>query len=99
MASSRPFLYTQLWLQSVLGLPAIGAGLVLLPSAGTAFVVSAAGGRFLHGMAARWPIGEGMVLIGAGSLLRTGLTASSGWVPLMAAWWSAASGSAWPPRC
>jgi EmrB/QacA subfamily drug resistance transporter len=79
-----PFLYTQLWLQSVLGLPAIGAGLVLLPSAGIAFVVSAVAGRFLHGMAARWPIGAGLVLIGAGSLLRAVLTASSGWVSLMA---------------
>jgi predicted MFS family arabinose efflux permease len=79
-----PFLYTQLWLQSVLGLPAIGAGLVLLPSAGIAFVVSAAAGRFLHGMAARWPIGAGLILIGAGSLLRAVLTASSGWVSLMA---------------
>lgn len=79
-----PFLYTQLWLQSVLGLPAIGAGLVLLPMAGVAFVVSAAAGRFLHGMAARWPIGAGLILIGAGSLLRAVLTASSGWVSLMA---------------
>ena len=79
-----PFVYTQLWLQSVLGLPAIGAGLVLLPLAGTAFVVAAVAGRFLHGMAARWPLGAGMVLIGAGSLLRTFLTASSGWVSLVA---------------
>jgi EmrB/QacA subfamily drug resistance transporter len=79
-----PFIYTQLWLQSVLGLPAIEAGLVLLPSAGTAFVVSALAGRFLHGMAARWPLGAGLVLIGAGSLLRTFLTASSGWASLMA---------------
>jgi predicted MFS family arabinose efflux permease len=79
-----PFVYTQLWLQSVLGLPAIGAGLVLLPMAGVAFVVSAGAGRFLHGMAARWPLGAGMVLIGAGSLLRTFLTASSGWVSLIA---------------
>ena len=79
-----PFVYTQLWLQSVLGLPAIGAGLVLLPMAGVAFVVSAGAGRFLHGMAARWPIGAGLVLIGAGSLLRAFLTASSGWPALMA---------------
>jgi EmrB/QacA subfamily drug resistance transporter len=79
-----PFIYTQLWLQSVLGLPAIEAGLVLLPSAGTAFVVSAVAGRFLHGMAARWPLGAGLVLIGVGSLLRTFLTASSGWASLMA---------------
>ena len=79
-----PFIYTQLWLQSVLGLPAIEAGLVLLPSAGTAFVVSAVAGRFLHGMAARWPLGAGLVLIGVGSLLRMFLTASSGWASLMA---------------
>jgi EmrB/QacA subfamily drug resistance transporter len=79
-----PFLYTQLWLQSVLGLPAIGAGLVLLPSAGTAFVVSAVAGRYLHGIAPRWPLGAGLVLIGAGSLLRTVLTASSGWASLIA---------------
>lgn len=79
-----PFVYTQLWLQSVLGLPAIGAGLVLLPMAGVAFVVSAAAGRFLHGIAARWPLGIGMLLIGAGSLLRAILTASSGWPVLIA---------------
>jgi hypothetical protein len=36
-----PTIYTQLWLQSVLNLPAIGAGLVLLPMAGIAFVVAA----------------------------------------------------------
>jgi MFS family permease len=79
-----PFIYTQLWLQSVLGLPAIGAGLVLLPMAGVAFVVSAVAGRFLHGVAARWPLGAGLLFIGAGSLLRAFLAASSGWASLMA---------------
>ncbi len=79
-----PFLYTQLWLQSVLGLPAIGAGLVLLPMAGVAFVVSAAAGRLLHGVAARWPLGAGLLLIGAGSLLRAFLQAGSGWSALIA---------------
>jgi MFS family permease len=68
----------------VLGLPAIEAGLVLLPMAATAFVVSALAGRFMHGMAARWPLGVGLVLIGAGSLLRVVLTASSGWPALIA---------------
>jgi EmrB/QacA subfamily drug resistance transporter len=79
-----PFIYTQLWLQTVLGLPAIGAGLVLLPMAGVAFVVSAVAGRFLHGVASRWPLGAGLLFIGAGSLLRAFLVASSGWVSLMA---------------
>src|SRR6201999_4089653 len=78
-----PFVYTQLWLQSVLGLPAIGAGLVLLPMAGVAFVVAALGGRFMHAMAPRWPLGIGMLLIGGGSLLRAVLTAHSGWALLI----------------
>jgi predicted MFS family arabinose efflux permease len=79
-----PFIYTQLWLQSVLGLPAIEAGLVLLPMAATAFVVSALAGRFMHRMAARWPLGLGLILIGAGSLLRVDLGVSSGWASLLA---------------
>lgn len=41
-----PTVYTQLWLQSVLNLPAIGAGLVLLPMAGVAFVVAAVARSF-----------------------------------------------------
>jgi len=78
-----PTVYTQLWLQSVLGLPAIAAGLVLLPMAGVAFVVSAAAGRFMHGMAPRFPLGIGLLLIGAGALLRITLTARSGWTVLI----------------
>ncbi len=78
-----PTIYTQLWLQSVLGLPAIGAGLVLLPMAGIAFVVAAAAGRFMHGMAPRFPLGAGLLLIGAGALLRVTMTAQSGWTVLI----------------
>ena len=78
-----PTVYTQLWLQSVLDLPAITAGLVLLPMAGVAFVVSAAAGRFMHGMAPRFPLGVGLLLIGAGALLRVTLTAQSGWTVLI----------------
>jgi hypothetical protein len=40
--------YESLWLQSVLGLTAIGAGLVVLPCSLAAFAVSAAIGRILH---------------------------------------------------
>jgi hypothetical protein len=78
-----PFIYTQLWLQSVLNLTAIRAGLVLLPMAGVAFVVSAAAGRFMPGIAPRFPLGGGLLLIGAGSLLRIMVTAHSPWTVLI----------------
>ena len=78
-----PFIYTQLWLQSVLNLTAIRAGLVLLPMAGVAFVVSAVVGRFTHGIAPRFPLGGGLLLIGAGSLLRITVTAHSSWTVLI----------------
>jgi MFS family permease len=44
-AAFATFTYTSIWLQSVLGLSAIGAGLTGLPMSVTAFVVSAVRGR------------------------------------------------------
>ncbi len=94
----RPTIYTQLWLQSVLNLTAIGAGLVLLPMAGIAFVVAAAAGRFMHGMAPRFPLGVGLLLIGAGALLRVTMTAQSGWTVLIPGLAVTGVGSGSPPR-
>jgi hypothetical protein len=67
----------------VLGLSAIGAGLVVAPLAAVAFAVSAGVGRFMHHIPARLPLGGGLLLIGAGSLLRCTITASSGWAVLI----------------
>jgi EmrB/QacA subfamily drug resistance transporter len=78
-AAFAPTLYTQLWLQSVLNLSAIGAGLVVAPLAAVAFAVSAGVGRFMHRIPARYPLGIGLVAIGGGSLMRTGISAGSGW--------------------
>lgn len=61
--------YASLWLQSLLGLDAVRAGLVVLPLSVVAFVVSAAVGRLLHDRAPWVPIAAGMALIGAGDLL------------------------------
>ncbi|MBM9508267.1 MFS transporter [Actinacidiphila acididurans] len=61
--------YTTLWLQNILHLSPIRSGLALMPLAGGAFVVAALAGRFTHRVAPRWPIGIGIALIGAGSLL------------------------------
>ncbi|HEY1487485.1 MAG TPA: MFS transporter, partial [Micromonosporaceae bacterium] len=62
--------YSSIWLQTVLGMSPITAGLSGLPLAATAFVVSAAIGRFVHGRP-DLVIGLGMTLIGIGSLLVT----------------------------
>jgi len=71
--------YTSVWLQTVLRLTPIRAGLVgSAPLSLAAFVVSALIGRFLHNHSPRWIIGGGLALIGAGVLLQATLTAQSG---------------------
>jgi EmrB/QacA subfamily drug resistance transporter len=73
--------YESLWLQSLLGKSAIGAGLVLLPAALMAFVVSAGLGRHMHRFSPRALIGTGMAIITIGvfaqAVVRSG---SPGWV-------------------
>jgi predicted MFS family arabinose efflux permease len=76
--------YSSLWLQTVLGLSPVEAGLAgAAPLSLSAFVVSAAIGRFLHASNPRWIIGGGMALVGAGALLQAGLNAASTWTHLV----------------
>lgn len=77
-----------IWLQTVLGLGAISAGLVTLPLSGLAFVVAGGLGGRLHGVSPRWVIAAGLALIGVGDLLMAGLDGGSDWpsvLPGMAA--------------
>jgi hypothetical protein len=74
-----PVVYTQLWLQSVLRLSPIDAGLVVAPMAAVAFAVSAGVGRFMHRIPPRLPLGIGLLAIGGGALLRSTISATSGW--------------------
>ncbi|HET9082024.1 MAG TPA: MFS transporter [Trebonia sp.] len=71
--------YQSLWLQSVLGLSAIKAGLVILPCAASAFLVSGQAGRFLHKASPRWMVGPGLAVIAAGALAQAVLRENSGW--------------------
>jgi len=71
--------YTSIWMQSVLNLSPIQAGLVVCPMAVSAFVVASLSGKFFHKLAPQLPIGIGLVLIGAGSLLMTLVSAGSSW--------------------
>jgi predicted MFS family arabinose efflux permease len=68
LAAFASFTYTSIWLQSVLGLSPIEAGLTGLPLSLAAFVVSAAIGRFLHRANPGPIIGGGLLLIGLGGL-------------------------------
>jgi len=68
-AAFAAFTYVSIWLQSVLGLSPIEAGLTGLPLSLASFVVSAAIGRFLHDRHPGPIIGGGLILIGAGGLV------------------------------
>jgi predicted MFS family arabinose efflux permease len=71
--------YQSLWLQSALGLSPIKAGLVLLPAAAAAFLVSGQVGRFLHRTSPRWMVGTGLLVIGIGALVQAVLRENSSW--------------------
>ncbi|GAB1516226.1 MFS transporter [Actinophytocola sp. KF-1] len=71
--------YQSLWLQSVLDLSAIQAGLVLLPCSLAAFGVSIAVGRVLHTTSPRVLIGVGMLTVGAGALAQGVIRPDSSW--------------------
>lgn len=72
------FPQVSVWLQSVLGYGPVATGLTLLPMAATSFLVAGVCGRLLHGMHPRGPVGFGIMIIGAGSLLLTLPDAGSG---------------------
>lgn len=73
-AAFAAFTYTSIWLQSVMGMSPLQAGLVGLPMSVSAFAVSASIGRFLHGDNSGLIIGGGLLFIGAGALLGALLT-------------------------
>lgn len=73
--------FTSLWLQSVVGLTPIKAGLALMPLAVTTFVTSTLSGKRLHDVSPRATITVALVLIGAGCAIN-GLVidGNSSWV-------------------
>jgi predicted MFS family arabinose efflux permease len=75
--------YVSIWGQTVLGLSPVQSGLAALPLPLVSLVVAAAGGRLLHGVAPRWTVGGGLLLIGAGGFCQAVLDAGSGWESLV----------------
>jgi EmrB/QacA subfamily drug resistance transporter len=76
-------LYLVLYLQDEQHYSALGTGLRLAIISGAQFVTATAAGRLSHRVPARWLIGPGLLLTGAGLLLMTGLTATSSWTHLV----------------
>lgn len=76
--------YASIWLQSLLGLSPLRAGLTSLPLSLATFVTPLLVSRFLHGVRPQLLIGIGLLLVGLGSLTESALIhASSGWAALM----------------
>ncbi len=77
------FLYTTLYLQVVLGLSPIEAGLVYLPTTVVMFLVSGATGALTGKVSSRLLIGGGLALVAAGLALMTLAGPDSSWVALL----------------
>jgi EmrB/QacA subfamily drug resistance transporter len=83
-AAFSALVYASIWLQTVLGLGPISAGLVTLPLSALAFVVAAGTGRILHGASPRLVLAGGLALVAVGNLLQVGLGGDSNWPRLLA---------------
>ncbi|GGZ40110.1 MFS transporter [Streptomyces poonensis] len=77
------FIYLVFYLQNGLGYSAMATGARLLASSGCTLVAAMAAGRLLNRVPTRWLIGPGLVLVGIGLLLMTGVTAGSEWTHLI----------------
>jgi EmrB/QacA subfamily drug resistance transporter len=86
------YLYLTLYVQDVLGLTPLQAGLRFLPNTLPAFIVPAATRNLGARVPARILLGTGMTLVGVGLLLMHGLTVNSGWTALLAGFIVAGTG-------
>lgn len=78
------FVYIVIYLQNDLGYSALGAGLRMLLTSVASLVFSAAAGRLSAHVPVRWLVGPGLVFVGVGILLMTGIEAGGSWTHLAA---------------
>jgi hypothetical protein len=86
-------LYLVLYLQDDLGYSALGTGLRLLLMSGVTLVTATIAGRLSTHMPVRWLIGPGLLLVGVGLVLMTGLDGASTWTHLIPGFIVAGAGS------
>ena len=78
------FLYLTLYLQNVLGLSPIAAGVRFLPLSLISFVVAPIAGRLSVRIPVKYLLGGGLGVVGVALLLMHGITPSSDWTTLLA---------------
>jgi EmrB/QacA subfamily drug resistance transporter len=76
-------LYLVLYLQYALGYSALQTGLRLLLISGPTLVTATVAGRLSERVPVRWLIGPGLLLVGVGLFLMTGLNGTSSWTHLI----------------
>jgi predicted MFS family arabinose efflux permease len=77
------FLYIVLYIQNVLGLTPLQAGVRFLPLSLVSFFVAPVAGRLSSRLPARALLGGGLVLVGIGLVLMNGVSDSSHWTTLL----------------
>ncbi len=77
------FLYLTLYLQTILGLSPLQAGLRFLPVTVMSFFVAVISGNLSTRVPVRLLLSAGLLLVGVGLILMRGLTAASGWTALL----------------
>jgi EmrB/QacA subfamily drug resistance transporter len=86
------FLYITIYIQDILGLEPLEAGIRFLPITLLSFFVAPVAGRLLTRIQPRVFLGVGMTLIGVGLLLMGGLSADSEWTALLLGFMAAGVG-------
>jgi MFS family permease len=76
-------LYFVIYLQDILGYSALQAGLRLAVISLAQLVTATIAGRFSDRVPARWLVGPGLLLVGIGLILMTGLSGTSSWTHLI----------------
>jgi EmrB/QacA subfamily drug resistance transporter len=76
-------LYLVLYLQDILGYTALGVGVRLAIISGATLVTAAIAGRLSEHVPVRWLIGPGLMVVGIGLFLMTGLSGTSSWTYLI----------------
>ncbi|MFJ9739203.1 MFS transporter [Streptomyces sp. NPDC101166] len=82
-AAFANLVFVSVWAQTVLDFSPVKAGLILMPLSGMSFVAAGLAGRFLAQAPPQYPIGGGLLLIGAGTLMEMSVSGSSGWLALL----------------
>jgi len=79
LAAFASSIYLSLWLQSILGLSPLQAGLVFIPLSLVSFVTAAVVGKTLTDRSPRVVLGVGLALVGAGALLMARVDGGASW--------------------